>query len=68
MKKGKLRFLIIFILCFSFASSQNSVQNTQTEKDKVNVKNFPDDKRVDITVGGILFTSYCYADTSEKPF
>lgn len=34
----------------------------------IKLVNFPEENRLDITVGGGLFTSFRYADTLEKPF
>ena len=36
-------------------------------KQQIKLENFTDAKRIDITVDGKLFASYCYSDTLKKP-
>jgi len=65
MKSGWVITLAICILAAGCKTTQNPVDQELSE---IRLENFPEAKRVDVTVEGLLFTSYWYSDTLEKPF
>jgi len=69
VKKLKIGWVVAIILFITESSSAiKAQQQCNPEWLPVKLENFPEARRVDVTVGGVLFTSYLYADTFEKPF
>lgn len=54
---------IMLILIFAENSAQRKIQSNRIE-----VKNSVRDQKVEVSIGGKLFTSFCYPDSLEKPF
>jgi len=59
-KKGMKLFILNLLLVAAFLSSTTFGQ-------KVDFKNLPAEKKVDVTVDGKFFTSYCWPDNVYKP-
>lgn len=57
---------LLFALVFLVGCSYNQKPVDQ-ELSVISLEHFPAAKRVDVSVGGIPFTSYLYSDTLEKP-
>jgi hypothetical protein len=69
MRKKHLSFLFAALLILNIACISNKKQQQKADEPvAVKVENFPETKKVDITIGDVLFTTYRYADTLEKPF
>lgn len=68
MKNEYIYLIIMLFLLLPPTSTAQKQQSSKAEITTINLKNFPDAKKVNVTVGGVLFTSYIYADTFEKPF
>jgi hypothetical protein len=69
MKKSAVVFLLAISLILSVACISNKKPQTkESESVPVKVEKFAEAKRVDIMIGEVLFTSFRYADSLEKPF
>ena len=64
MKSG----LTIIIALSVLTGCKTDQKPVDQELSGIRLENFPKAKRVDVSVDGILFTSYLYSDTLEKPF
>ncbi len=68
----RIRFITVFILSAGFLFSCNSPGQKESEKDndnkgpKVELTDVPADQKVDVTIDGKPFTTYCYSDTLMK--
>jgi hypothetical protein len=49
---------------FAKVSAQTGSKNSNW----IHVVNFPKAQKIDVSIGGKLFTSFCYPDSLEKPF
>ena len=63
----KSEWIIIIVLSL-LAGCKFDHKPVDQELSGIRLENFPKDKRVDVSVDGIVFTSYLYSDTLEKPF
>jgi hypothetical protein len=69
MKGIQVKHIMAALLIVSVASAfSQKPEPKKAELIPIKMKNFPDRKRVDVTAGNALFTSYMYADSLEKPF
>ena len=60
--------VILLIGCFSVSCGTKSAKQVQNTQDlNVQFVNKEPDKKVDVMIGGILFTSYCWFDGVYKP-
>ena len=58
---------VIFYMSCNSASQQKKEENVgSNDNDKVELINQEADQKVDVMIGGKLFTSYCYSDTLMK--
>jgi hypothetical protein len=57
----------LFFILAGFNLSCQIKSEKSSDKFQIKLENFPDSKKVDITVDGKLFTSYLYSDTLKKP-
>jgi hypothetical protein len=61
MKIAHINQIIAVVSVLTLACSPGS-------KQKINIEIITQAKKIDITVDGKLFTSYCYSDTLKKQF
>lgn len=60
--------LILLIVCFTVSCGTQSAKQVQnTEASNIEFVNREADKKVDVTIDGKLFTSYCWLDSVYKP-
>jgi len=63
-----ITFSMIIVLFLCLFSGCNTNRQKEVNPAVIMVQDLPGEHRVDVTVGGELFTSYMYADSFEKPF
>ncbi len=61
------KYCLLFLL-FLGMISENSAQKKSKNLNQIDVVNYPSSQKIDISIGGKLFTSFCYPDSLEKPF
>jgi hypothetical protein len=64
---SNFRMAGLFFILAGFNLSCQSKSEKTSDQFNVKLENFPDSKKVDVTVDGKLFTSYLYSDTLKKP-
>lgn len=62
-----LSVLVVFSAILSSCQKKISSQSSSSNQHVIQLKNLPDQKRVDVNIDGQLFTAYQYPDNVAKP-
>lgn len=62
-----LSVLVVFSAILSSCQKKISSQSSSSNQQVIQLKNLPDQKRVDVNIDGQLFTAYQYPDDVAKP-
>lgn len=62
-----LSVLVVFSVILSSCQKKISSQSSSSNQHVIQLKNLPDQKRVDVNIDGRLFTAYQYPDDVAKP-